>query len=338
MAATSVKWGHIQVLVLLVILGVVQPAKDDTPHTSSHSHKHHHSDSDLHHHAKVDDMDEDEEDELHHHLLDEEEDIPLTEEMVLQHQGHYGTLWKEHINNGDTQHCGDSYTNDAVLQVTVLPSVTLTKALKKLLGPLGKLVLRGKKNITKFWKTAMFLGLSDWVDYNVADEIGSTNLVLSDDEVLLSGLFETSKFKGQVVAEYWFRYNKEWRMRSQVIEIRENKDESTDKHEEVNTVSDVHPVVEAEHPAEPAVTTDAKADIEQVEKEPANEEVPEKVTSESDDDDDDDDETDESAPQGMSKSVLFMIALLSCAILAFLVRHSKRRSASTIGGFESMLG
>jgi len=224
-----------------------------------------------------------EDDELHHHLLaeDEEEEMPLTEEMVLEHQAHYGTLWKEHINNGDKHHCGDSYTNDAVLEITALPSLVLSKALKKMLGHHGKLVLRGKKHITKFWKTAMFLGMSGWVD--VADEINSTNLVLSDDEVLRSGLFETSMFKGQVVAEYWFRYHKEWRIRSQIIEILESKGQSTDTHDGA-------------------------------------------------------DDNDESEPQGMSKSVLFMIALLCCAILAFVVRHSKRRSASTIGGFESMLG
>lgn len=137
-----------------------------------------------------------------------------TDVAASQHEALF--KWRNHLSKGDAAACSELYADDAALYLAAGPASLVIVDTLHIESPV---VRKGQEQIQEFWSKM----IGGWHGLRFAEDEGeleASTFVVSDDEVIVSGKFESSLLEGQVLSQTWLRSSrKDWQIRTEMLDI-----------------------------------------------------------------------------------------------------------------------
>ncbi|CAK9047507.1 Kinase D-interacting substrate of 220 kDa [Durusdinium trenchii] len=210
-----------------------------------------------------------------------------------------------------------AYTTDATLHISFGP---LAKTAEKLISLPNPAILHGQGMVAPFWNaTRSVLGFEDMHAYEETGEYASSAMVLDDDTVIVSSPFafnsNLGKVTGQMMSEMWVRKEKEWKLKSTMMQFQAIEAKSPG------------PAKSAEGTTTQPQTSQPSSDTTGSDSGDVNNTI--SVSA---------DTGNAVASEGHGTFLAGLTVLVVASVAAVMVRRARNRRAAAISGFESMLG
>jgi len=158
----------------------------------------------------------------------------LSDDDVMANLHSSMMAWRNHINKGDVS-ASPFYMPGASLYAELGPAANFLYFDEKLKNPL---TVRGTEAISQFWnKLVDQVGLRELRVFEMEGPFTCEHLVVSDNEVILSGPFEFNSIRGRFLSMTWVRPagaghdgQDSWKMQSQMLTIEKVRDLKTLEH------------------------------------------------------------------------------------------------------------
>ncbi|CAK9008271.1 unnamed protein product [Durusdinium trenchii] len=241
----------------------------------------------------------------------------LDDDTVLGQQHLFSVKWRKSFNDGKVKYCGEAYTTDATLHISFGP---LAKTAEKLISLPNPAILHGQGMVAPFWNaTRSVLGFEDMHAYEETGEYASSAMVLDDDTVIVSSPFafnsNLGKVTGQMMSEMWVRKEKEWKLKSTMMQFQAIEAKSPG------------PAKSAEGTTTQPQTSQPSSDTTGSDSGDVNNTI--SVSA---------DTGNAVASEGHGTFLAGLTVLVVASVAAVMVRRARNRRAAAISGFESMLG
>mmetsp|Transcript_157057 Transcript_157057/g.277317 ORF Transcript_157057/g.277317 Transcript_157057/m.277317 type:complete len:246 (-) Transcript_157057:91-828(-) len=161
--------------------------------------------------------------------------------------------WRNHINTGESLQVAETFTQDAVMSVSIGPQAETLNKVLKLENPA---ILRDRQSISRFWYDILKrAGLQNFRAYEDEGPFSSAAFIVNKSQVIISGTFGFKAVKGKILSETWVRMFEDfntnaWQRKSAMYTIDEvTEDALSEKHRAPEIPEDAPPSLKMEEPA-----------------------------------------------------------------------------------------